>query len=51
MQQQGEDGGGVEHGVVDRTRPSTTRLFRETWCPPKRQPHGPGPAGSPKTLR
>ena len=40
-----------KHGVVETTLPSTMRLFSDTWWPPKRQPHGPAPPGSPNTRR
>ena len=34
-----------KQGVMAWTRPSTIRLFSETWWPPNRQPHGSGAAG------
>ena len=30
-----------KHGEPATASPSTTRWLTETWCPPKRQPHGP----------
>ena len=40
-----------KHGVTTPTSAPAMRLFSDTWWPPKRQPHGAVPPGSPKTRR
>src|SRR4030095_258398 len=49
----GEDAGSAPRkiGVDALTSPSTTRWLIDTWCPPKRQDHGPSLLGSPHTRR
>ena len=41
----------MKHGVVETSTPPTIKLFSEMWWPPKRQPHGSSPPGTPKTRR